>query len=277
MSLTHVRTSGAIATVLFFFALVFSGCSPNLERRAGSLEVLVRGVPAGADSLEASIDTFTLRAPVAEGRIFFESVPEGTAPVVVRAFSGTREVAERTVEAQIVAAATTSITVDLMSVPVDSVRCDPTTTTGRARGEDVGGGSVAARFEALNIGAAAACKQRADAQLGGGYSIRVETIAVTMTDQEMVSTLSQVFSGEVRATLIGGTSMTAAEVASGTFAASLTGRLEGLSDQSALAAIAAEFLAGNASLVLTGPTPQPAGGDFRADLSAQITIVAFRP
>lgn len=120
MVITSGSSMRAIRASIFFAGTVLFGCSPSLERSAGSLELLWFGVDEGADQLRATVSqgevSYTVEAdPNQVTRLSLESVPSGTITVLGESLGAGVPLQSRVLTGQIQPDTVTSLAIDLGS------------------------------------------------------------------------------------------------------------------------------------------------------------------
>jgi hypothetical protein len=280
----------AIATALFCAAGLGAGCSPDLERRIGSVQVVALNLPEAAQTLRATIEAGTARSQVeaalatSGGRLIFDGVPEGQAALTAQALAGT-VLAERAQQIEVVAGATSSVTVDFMAqsssdgggIP-GGQSFGPTPAFVRGLGSsDIRQGLLRAVTEGLDD-VFVTQFEAARAALGGSVtSLRVTRLEVALNTAASrdISSLRELWVDEVQVMVVSRDRPLAALIAEGTFAPSASaGTLDPAADQDALAALISDLLSGRADLEISGATALSGGSSFQAELSLLLRWVA---
>jgi hypothetical protein len=286
---------GAIGRNLFLCAALTAGCSPDLERSAGDLVILVLGVPESADAIQGVVRSagreHRSASPPERGRLAPLTVPDGEAVATVQALEAGRVLVEKTEIARVVANTTTTIAIDLEDQmadggvsdggpqPAPSTRSRIAAVARNVRSDLVSDGQLRIRTDIpqddLRTFAAAA---RIELE-GEPDRIEVERITVELRSIRDATSFARLFSGPVRASIASRDRPLSAEVALGELpSGATTGRLEGLpsSAQDDFQALRPDVLDARVDLMAVGPAAQPAGSDFEAELTFLITFVASR-
>ena len=279
-------TVRAIPSAIFFLGVTFAGCSPDLSRMDGNLEIAVLGVPIEAESVRA-----TVRSEVGEvmrevalgafsGQIIVERAPAGTpVEVVVEAIGSGATIESKVVNTEIAASGPTRIVVNLgaMEPPMNGEVHLDNTVNFFVRGIRDLTPSVAA----LTDPDYAMFLSTAESELGAPLSaIEIGgSIVIDFLDSSQgASHLTDLWSNPISVAIATQDLVTQIEV----------GETSSVGDDRAtvvvthgkradLMTLEPQLLNGSFRLVLSGPMGDHGGGDLNAEVRVSVVFTAFAP